>query len=697
MICHTPCLPRHTHTHIHQARRLEKHINMISAGCAIHKILNGNDDQGSLQDHLQVLLDNCVDLPQSVRQRLLARHLRQIIPSLSDDSKQQAVVSEVVSALSPFGTRSAAGCLEGGESETFDLERPTMSQLKGDLALKTSLTRKILTYDVYKVLVENGEASSVAALRLTRGVLELYERHLEDIDELPEAMEATVQMCRAMETLLDAGMMVVADADVQRLYQSGLSGKQSTTADLALMLQMSPFYETRMREFMQAFATSKLGMARMRRFMDSITRSSTNFPGHIECTKSGLEALDELKAQLRPGATYKLEHLCQEAIDKQCSVLKRRLDDLDDKKALDDARRFISMLDVALQVWPAAPDLLDMHSFFRAAIAKQVMLERQNALFEALDACVLEDGEFNAFATALAACEGMELSSANGMEHDRAKQFILSGIRLIVMKTPHFPDITDMMLSLCRCLPTAFVSCENLLAKVRCAKAVVELRLAFDHYDKLGETPEARVTCDEGLKMLTTIMQRLACIDPNLIVLEGAGEALTKQASKAIGDAKEVLVKNAVDDMVSTAEETMQWSRGGEGDQPWHASLSEDATLEEVLGVARTTLLKSSSKQYSEAAETVQGKLTKYMEIIAMFDLRPDPDAMCKAEAAMQAAMLSYFEGLLCVMFNTLTDPMALKKKVRALKDRLVATRGLGWADLQPQLEYRASKALILK
>jgi len=369
------------------------------------------------------------------------------------------------------------------------------------------------------------------------------------------------------------------------------------------------------------------------------------------------------------------------------------------------------VLGVAFKQWPTSKDIQDLQAWADDTLKVASEEARVDKLVDALDWFYSESelsklDDHERLKQAVEACSGVILSEAQTTTVEKITGFVEGVVRIQLdwLREKNLRPCLGLLDPIVSILPKNPRQ-QVLYDKVSFANSVVELYNTDRAFEKLGNDTTERTVADSDFGRIKALMQKYADVhfkmeaDEGLKVLcKGEFKQAMETAEKTIEAAGHVAMERISTTLSVMIRASSLWCGGQADEGSWSDGISGKATLQQVLDVAGTSLLKAHCSKYQQAALDLNATIEAVQSTAAIFELHPCQASLQRASEVHDRAWLSYYEGLLVTLFNDAKDPKELKKSVKGVKAMMTGEpANLKWEMLQEILGARANNALRLR
>lgn len=666
-----------------------------------NEVTTNPDDFGEeLTKLIKELTDLEVDLPSSMKQRLVAVRLRGILTGMECDDELQERVQELVAALDPFPRKIER---DDGDDKlpivSFNPLCPHIGGLDGGMQSKLHLFVTTFCNDVLPVLLHKGEDATIATKAIVSAVLELVEDQLDTMDDVHPLVEQLLDICRAIVSLLDPTILDPECDAVATLAAAGKKAGTSVTSTVALNMMGSSFYKELVDDFMRAAPNLRTTLPALVGMVDQLSRIERTFDAPaIEHVKHCLKSLPTMKVMLRKGATYTTEAKVQKWLELfgRMAVQGGMTNEL--------VQAFGDCLHLALQEWPTSSSLQELKKWTEVNIREQQHDAILQDLRRSMEACTADTG----FDLAQLATVRKALDKCTGLKEVPTRQEPLTTFMTDLLQTlfSDFPSGREH-LAIFNDLAKLSTSpqLEHLNPFAQCLSLMHDLLLLTEGYKKLGDCIEARVKADESSRQAKEILRVMHALDElfNASPTAKSELELHSKVSSAYTDAKVELANIQAASLevgrsalYSIVQEQGRVAGGGVDGELWYCEVPAGANIEAVIKAATKSIMATDAAKFLRGADEINQKLVAYTTVVGMFDATGDEHLLANAKSVMERLCITNYEGLLCSLFDTVMDRQAVKVKVHGIQKAL-RKREIDWEQVMPVLKVRAANAIRLK
>lgn len=707
-----------------KARRLEYRLKVVQSACNVATMLNDEKqyDTSALHKELSYLKGIAQDFPSPIKQKLLAARLRALVPSILKEGSDEDM-QILLDSLNPFATTTDNSTMDDcaqqhhdpSVASPFDPLAPTMSSLDGTMLNKAVMAKRIFIHDLMRPLIDGGEAMSMATMTLCKRMALLIEENIEQLEEIPAPVEELLQACRAMATLIDTRSSLAHAADIELLSSAAMAGHNSKAAiaivDLALLVRPNEFYSGLLDTFMSFLASSKEVVPEVQNAVEQLQDCDDGDSTAVAYVGEALSQLPRWRAKVRPGATYEIESLCQEKLERYGLLILKEDDTPMTEERLASMSIFRDVLGQGVAIWPQATELCTLKASLEKATAAHDQSLRIASLRRALlhhldhDLPFNNDGfKQNDLVNIANKCAGIILT--NDADIEVMRLFLDKKFETAYADLMHASPNSQLLPTIASLMPEAAAS--QYTRHIRLLEATYSLVLAKATMMNLNEDLDNILETDSNFNDMRTVMHASCVLDEarqhcNVDDVKGAAEAinaLRSDCSTMISKVAEISHVKAKQALVVASRSPATWCHGGASGKPWHDSISEKSSLAKVLQIAKETLMKIPAKQFRTAAADIKTAYEKYDMVCGFFSLDRDEPVIQQAMQTASRCLLSSYEGLLVQLFSSEDmQGMALKRKVLGIQASCdaEANPAVEWDSMQPELLKRATAAKRLR
>jgi len=332
-------------------------------------------------DLLDYFVEQQIDFPSSMKQKLLGRRLKSLVLSIKEESCS-AAVREFIKAVTPFPESSGNGepvedeapeaTGDGAEAEArlaqpqdFQPKSPSMNQMDGSLQERLSMSHRIVVYDVLQPLIMAGERMATVCKAVVKGLTHMYEEAVADLEEIPESLDEMLTTCRAVVALLD---VTSPDPDVDavtKLRGFYKSNKQGMLADVAVYLHTQDYYKTLLEEFFKYLGGLHDRLAKLSQQRSLIENLGMDLETFVPGVRQSIDMVKSMQPVLRPGSTFMLEKAIQQKFKEEFD----RISGLDNQEQFNETEHLgalAALLASAKVQWPGFSMLDEMETWVAA-------------------------------------------------------------------------------------------------------------------------------------------------------------------------------------------------------------------------------------------------------------------------------------------------------------------------------------------
>ena len=667
---------------------------------------------------LRPFLDGSSDFNSAIKQKMLGRRLRGMVKALREDGTFGRVAA-FVSAINPFPAK-PSGLVDSGrmhepddevdeQSEfsiesrmPFEPEAPLMNQMDGSPLERLLLSHKIVTYDVLKPLLQSGEDMARVTLLVARATMQMLDDALEQLEDCPDETEEMLLACRGLVTLLDLADHDAMDPSaVKSLAKAYKSDKTGMLADVSICMHGCEFYTGLVDDFLAHLPGSKERTQQLSAKATEIKECNMMLKDFVPVAKAAVSMVATCRACMRVGSTTFLEKALQLKLEEQFSRLKG-LSSEALASELGDAADFRSLLTEAEDLWGDSSPIPEMLAWATSAAMDVMTLSTWEQALALLEKSLPVDAQSAIGEEAAMALQQMlpTLMATKVPEAARGtvQNWARACARSIGATWPRCCQHLDMVDNILNMCTDGSEDDKNFM---KLLLALQEASSAMDTWTKLGASTGDRTLADRGRTTMKALLHKQAAVDAMLENFEPPGWPTMPAGTVATTIRNDIAEssafqserqKKALEDAISN---TMPTSLGGVEGKSWHESLQQDASLEDLFELAKTTLLQIPAATIRQRESTIQGAMKEYKLVCGLFGMRVDEDTTSKAEQVLANLALTYTEALLSTVFQDAELPATkLKSKVHGIRKQV---KDEVWSRVVKQYQQRFALALKLK
>lgn len=588
----------------------------------------------------------------------------------------------------------------------FDPAQPRVSSMDGSLIDRFSMMNKVLVYDVLRPLVTAGEAKSGVCLTVACGMVEMLESAAESLDEIPDALEEMLNICRALKALLDVTAVEVDTSAVGHMVECYKSNSAGPLADIAVFIYTTEFYKGLMDDFARFTGTVSQSMEMVGALIEEVDSMDMSLSKFVPQVNDFMKRLQSLQPNVRMGSTTLLERKIvgkfQELHEHLLAAMATgTLEEAEFLPQLSDSLAYARTLWLDVGLAQMAEWVTSQSS---ALAEDRKWQDVVDMLSKAFDGNNIVEGGFAALAKSLT--EVMDRAPPVAT----ASIFLDWSSRLADHMVGIFPDGAAFVAPLSSVASSAAltdkVKGSGVASMVSCLKATHEAHNAAATFEALGATVVDRAEVDkvnneQGMKSLLQKVAKLrSCMED--FSTEGDDGIVLKLALKKLADI-DLLIVSSADYAVKTAEEKLRRtctvvkpeSLGGTDGASWTATLSQTATYQEAMQHAQKTLMKIPAARLKEQKAELTSLLQEYKRVTGLYSKTTDETLLNDSSDAIDNLQLTTIEGFLVQAFSAQnTSAKGLRNIVANIKSTVQADI---WGRIAKRLSERAIAAHRLK
>ena len=586
-----------------------------------------------------------------------------------------------------------------GQRAVYSLEDPQLHALPLGLGPRMQLCLDILVRDVLAMLVGMSDLGEHFLQLLTAKMTPFFENIVEHCEDSPATLDDLLLVSRIVRGVVDIG----ADPDLEAIALLGMSSTDadaSTIQSLDVVLRGSQYYKEKLDDVMANLSTYKEGYPLLRKALAQLDQLTPVAMSWASCAEL-LELVPKLRAQVRPGACVALEIGLMDRISS--AVTKHR----SGEAAIVTVDGAMQTVKVAAHLWGGDSASLREASLWLDQHAKEKGLAANYELFQSKLAELgtpVDLEKLPGLEPLLANIQGLSLTG----DQRKEVEVFLAGAHAAAVAG--FPGTVERLGVLDK-LASIVGGLQAMATEFDCLRAAASVHQEASAITTHGDSVEEWAASDPSCAQITKLIQSRAAVEalieqlPAKTLPPGPLEAQARATSvvEKLGNhhisTKKQLLKTAIDTYGPCA-------RGGESsDDEWHSSANADTTLEELIAIASSTILKSSPDEGKKAAADIgecAGRLRAHMELFEDFVSDPDAAALLRQGKDITTSLcLTNTEALLCALYaqEKQLNVKELKGKTHSIKKGLKdSTRSADvWTRVHPLLSDRAARAILLK
>ena len=590
-------------------------------------------------------------------------------------------------------------------SMSFDPKAPRLAALhEMKLHDRMELCLHLITTNFLTTLVGMQEAGVSLMKAITHAIIEGVEHQMGLIDDdVPEAIESMLVVCRAAYTLVDFSsslhLSTICHSDDQAAKPTDFSGPQRALRCFLRTVKECPYYSELYNDLLANLPVYKKGYP--------------NFAASV-ATLGGLKLVDEqswkvvgemvhsivsLRQGVRKGATIDFEKGVRELILKTLARGKS------DPSLLSD---FVVVVEEALgkavAFWKECAELKTSQKClleYKIAVNAKSNLQ---ALVKALEDCgrpfVFEN--LNDLDGKLTFCNGIKPETDHLPSLEASLE---SAVQTMVVDFPTHSLHCAVVGKLAIVIGSHDAAKRGL--KVQLMGVAAQVDANVEKFEALGIDLPSRLLNDDQAGAMSDIIRSLKAFDQNLAKAKILVAELGPGVERTIQRCEEI-VNDAQHHEITTMEKKIQHlvssfsgkARGGKDGAEWHEALAATAADEDLYELANKTLLKNVANA-SANSKSLDDDLTAYRDISNRYGKPIDKNLITEATSVANKLLLSHAGALFVTLFDRAgkdeMEPKAKRSKAQGINKIITDRKGLKFTDVHPVLQAKFDLVIKMK